>query len=218
MAADAAKADDAERAAGKLAAHGGGGRFARVIGGGVGGNAAGEVDRQAEHELDHGRHEARPGAGDEHAGGAGGSHVHVANVHGDTDEGAEAGKGGEHRGWPLRHAVRYDHGGIGRHCSELCRAEGGIAVMQAHLGQTAQAGERFRAVVVTAHRGRVGEEDDGGGQAQFSVYETPSQRGKARVIAGTKAISSSATASTARYLRIGRATLSIETRPTAQAV
>lgn len=56
------------------------------------------------------------------------------------------------------------------------------------------------------------------GTGRGSAYERPSQRGSASVIAGTNAINSRATNTTARYLMIGRATRSTGTWPTAQAV
>jgi len=61
-------------------------------------------------------------------------------------------------------------------------------------------------------------EGSGGLLAAKAGHSSPNHRGSARVMAGTKAISSRVTNSTVRYLAIGRATRSIGTPPTAQAV
>ena len=129
--ADAAIADDAERAAEKLAAHDGCRRAARPIGAGRIRDAAGKVDHHADGKLGNRIDEARARPRHQHAGLRRGADVDVADVDGAAHEGHEVRQLREDFRGPFGLAVGDDHGAAGGELDHLCRRQRPTGLVQA---------------------------------------------------------------------------------------
>ena len=123
------------------------------------GHAARHVDHQPDGKLAHRRHPAAARLGHQHAVRAGGLDVDVADVDRHPRDRHQLGQRREQLGWAGRRPVGDDDlAGSGR-LDQRGRIERLGPLMQHHLAQRAQPGERARAVVQAARLGGVRQQD-----------------------------------------------------------
>jgi hypothetical protein len=110
-------------------------------------------------ELAHGVDEAGARPGDEDACGRGGADVDVADVDRAAHEGDEIGQSLEHRARPRGRAVGDDDLAAAGELDQLLAGERGAGLVEAHLADLPEPGQRLVAVVVGARVARVGQEN-----------------------------------------------------------
>jgi hypothetical protein len=142
-------------------------------------DATRQVDQRAEHPFGDRRREAGAGMGDEHAVGARRFDIDVADIHRAAQEDGELRAGGKQLGTARRAAVADDDlaalGGGG----ERAAVENFGALVEPHLAERTQAGQRLVTVVVGARPGLEAEED-----RRHRRVQTPMARGSHNEIAG----------------------------------
>ena len=158
-AADAAIADDAEAAAGKLPSH----HDLRLPPGMVirrrPRNPARQVDQVAERQFSDGCHEAGSGAGDQHAGRGRGIDVDIADIDRAANEGAQFRQPRKNLAGPFRQAVGDDDVDVPRRVDQAGGIQRVVGFMQHHLRHGLQAVQAALAVILAPHLRRMGQQD-----------------------------------------------------------
>ena len=157
--ADGAVADDAERAAFQFAAHARAWHAAGAIFDRRPGNAAREVDEEAEHHLGHRSDEAGARLGHENPGLARRGDIDIADVDRAAKEGDQLRQALEEGRGPGRLAIGDDQLAIRRGGDQRLAFERLGPLVHLHLAKLAQGGKRAIAVVELARLRRMGQED-----------------------------------------------------------
>jgi len=158
VAADAAIADDAEPAAGKLPSHPDFRHPSGMIVRGRARDAAREIDHEAERELGHRLDETRARLRHQHAGRGRRRHVDVADIDRAADEGTQLWQMRKDFARSLRQTIGDDDVDILRGIDQMRRIERVVALMQADVGHRPQTAETALAVIVAPHLRGVGQQ------------------------------------------------------------
>ena len=159
IAADAAIADDAKPAAGKLPPHHDLGHPARVVVRGGAGHAARQIDHVSDGEFGDRLDEAGACLRHQHAGSGRGRDIDVPDIDRATHEGAQVRQLRKYLARPRRHAVGDDDLDIARGLDQGGGIERIVALMQLDVGHGAQAAQAALAVIVAPHLRRMGQQD-----------------------------------------------------------
>ena len=118
-----------------------------------------QIDQEADRELRHRRHEARPGPRHQHTRRGRGCDVDIADIDRAANEGAQLRKPRKNLAWTFGQAVGDDDIDIARGLDQAGRVQRVVAFMQDDLCQRPQAVQAALAVILAPGLGRMGQQN-----------------------------------------------------------